>query len=115
MRKFILDLPPTTNALYRAVTRGGRTYQYLTAEARVWTEKAQWEMKDGRHKTISGPVEVTATFYLKHDRDVDNVKLLLDALEGIVIKNDRQVESLHLFKEKDKENPRVEIEVYELE
>lgn len=115
MRKFILDLPPTTNALYRASSGGGRTFQYLAPEARAWKELAQWQMLDKRHRILSGPLEVTATFYLRFDRDIDNAKLLFDALEGVVIKNDRQIESLHLFKEKDRENPRVEIEVYELE
>jgi Holliday junction resolvase RusA-like endonuclease len=115
MRQFTLELPPTSNQLYRTVHRGGRTYQYMTGEARAWKEAAQWGMRDGRYKIIEGPVEVVATFYLKHDRDVDNLKILLDSLEGIVLKNDRQVEALHIFKEKDKEEPRVELEVYELE
>lgn len=88
---------------------------YMTGEAKAWKQAAQWGMRDGRYKVIEGPVEVTATFYLKYDRDVDNLKILLDSLEGIVLKNDRQVEALHVFKEKDKEKPRVVLEVYELE
>lgn len=115
MRQFTLELPPTSNQLYRTVHRGGRTYQYMTGEARAWKQAAQWQMKDGRYKVIEGPVEVVATFYLKYDRDVDNLKILLDSLEGIVLKNDRQVEALHIFKEKGAKNPRVELEVYELE
>ena len=115
IRKFTLELPPTTNNLYRAAHHGGRTYQYLTGEARAWKETAQWQMKDGRCHLFEGPVEVVATFYLKRDRDIENAKLLFDALEGTVIKNDSQIVSMHLFKEKDKDNPRVVLEVYELE
>ena len=115
IRKFTLELPPTTNNLYRAAHHGGRTYQYMTGEARAWKEAAQWEMKDGRCRIIEGPVEVVATFYLKRERDIENAKLLFDALEGTVIKNDSQIVSMHLFKEKDKDNPRVVLEVYELE
>ncbi len=115
IRKFTLELPPTTNNLYRAAHHGGRTYQYLTGEARAWKEAAQWEMKDRRCRLIEGPVEVVATFYLKRERDIENAKLLFDALEGTVIKNDSQIVSMHLFKEKDKDNPRVVLEVYELE
>jgi len=119
IRKFTLELPPTTNNLYRAAHHGGRTYQYMTSEARAWKEAAQWKMKGGRGHLIGhlieGPVEVVATFYLKRDRDVENAKLLFDALEGTVIKNDSQIVSLHLFKEKDKNNPRVELEIYPLE
>jgi len=115
IRKFTLELPPTTNNLYRAAHHGGRTYQYMTGEARAWKEAAQWQMKDGRYHLLEGPVEVVATFYLKRDRDIENAKLLFDALEGTVIKNDSQIVSMHLFKEKDKDNPRVVLEVYELE
>jgi len=115
IRKFVLKLPPTTNNLYRAAHHGGRTYQYMTGEARAWKEAAQWQMKDGRYHLLEGPVEVVATFYLKRDRDIENAKLLFDALEGTVIKNDSQIVSMHLFKEKDKDNPRVVLEVYELE
>jgi len=115
IRKFTLELPPTTNNLYRAAHHGGRTYQYLTSEARAWKEMAQWQMKDGRYHLIEGPVEVVATFYLKRDRDVDNLKILIDSLEGTVIENDSQVQSLHIFKERDARKPRVVLEVYELE
>lgn len=115
IRKFTLELPPTTNNLYRAAHHGGRTYQYMTGEARAWKKAAQWEMKDGRCRLIEGPVEVVATFYLKRDRDVDNLKVLIDSLEGTVIANDRQVEALHVFKHKDAKKPRVVLEVYELE
>ena len=119
IRKFTLELPPTTNNLYRAAHHGGRTYQYMTSEARAWKEAAQWKMKGGRGHLIGhlieGPVEVVATFYLKRDRDVDNLKILIDSLEGTVIANDRQVEALHVFKHKDAKKPRVVLEVYELE
>ena len=115
VRKFTLELPPTTNNLYRATHRGGRTYQYLTSEARAWKEAAQWKMKDGRYRLFEGPVEVVATFYLKRDRDVDNLKILIDSLEGTVISKDRQVEALHVFKQKDAKKPRVVLEVYPLE
>jgi Holliday junction resolvase RusA-like endonuclease len=88
---------------------------YMTKEAKAWKEAAQWEMKDSRYNLIEGPVEVVVNFYLKYDRDVENAKILFDALEGVVVKNDRQIEALHIFKEKEKDNPRVSIEVYELE
>mgnify|MGYP005628739335 CR=1 FL=1 len=116
MRKFTLELPPTTNHLYRAVHRGGRTYLYMTKEARAWKEAAQWQMKDGRYHPIKGPVEVVVNFYLKYDRDVDNLKILIDSLEGIVLdKKDAKIEALHIFKERDIKRPRVVVEVYELE
>lgn len=37
------------------------------------------------------------------------VKALLDAMTGIVYKDDSQINELHVFKEIDKENPRTEV------
>ena len=86
----------------------------MTAEAKRWKKEAKRKIRKRKY-LIECPVEVFVTFYLKRSRDVDNLKLLLDALEGTVIKNDRQVEALHVFKETDRENPRVELEVFKLE
>jgi len=45
------------------------------------------------------------------DRDCDNLKTVLDVLEGRVIENDRRVVALHVFRAKDRERRRVEVEV----
>ena len=106
--KFVLDLPPTTNALYR---NHGHV-RYMTREAKAWKSDAQWTYKTTyREDVIEEPVRVIANFYLKRDRDVDNLKILLDSLEGMIIKNDSQVVELHIMKHKDKDNPRVELVV----
>lgn len=48
----------------------------------------------------------------KRKRDVDSwVKILLDAMSEIVYIDDVQVTELHCYKEVDKENPRVVIQV----
>ena len=105
--KFVLDLPPTTNALYR---NHGHV-RYMTREAKAWKSEAQWTYKATyREDPITEPVRVNINFYLKRDRDVDNLKILLDSLEGIIVENDRQVVALYIAKHKDG-NPRVEIEV----
>lgn len=105
--KFILSLPPTTNNIYRTTRTGGF---YMTPEAKQWKETAQWKMKVINHADIiEDPVEVTYTFHLKRDRDVDNLKLLQDALEDVVIKNDKQVTAMHVYKKRGK--PKVEVDV----
>jgi len=67
-------------------------------------------MKVMRPKLLTEDVTLTIRFYLKFDRDVDNAKLLLDAMSGIVYKDDSQVTVYHVYKFKDKQ-PRVEIDV----
>lgn len=85
----------------------------MTQEAKNWKLEAQWLLKGKR--ILVCPVEVFITFYLKRDRDVDNLKLLVDSLEDTVIKNDSQIKVLHIFKEMDKNNPRVEVVIDRLE
>ena len=58
------------------------------------------------------PVKAEYKFYLpdRRHRDLDNcAKGISDALEGVLFKNDIQIEELHLYKYVDKENPRVEV------
>lgn len=102
-----LRLPPTTNHIY-----GQRGYQrYLTKEAKAWKEEAQWIYKtEWKQDMLVEAVRVNVNFYLKRDRDVDNLKLILDSLQGIVIANDSQVQALYIAKHKSSE-PYVDIEV----
>lgn len=108
--KETLPLPPTTNQIYHIVRKGKYYSLALTQEAVAWKQEAQYQLKIDR-EPISAPVEVRVTFYLHYRRDVDNLKILMDALQGTVIDNDDQVQELHIYKRKDFANPRVELEV----
>lgn len=107
MIKFILPLPPTTNHMYG---RKGNI-SFLSSVAKDWKAEAQWRMKLMRPKLLTEAVTLTIRFYLKFDRDVDNAKILLDSMTGIVYKDDSLVTTYHVYKFKDKDNPRVEIDV----
>ena len=104
-------MPPTTNNIYRSVNKNGKTFVYMTKEAKGWKTEAQWLLKNG--KPTSKDVEVYVYFFLKRDRDCDNLKLLLDSLENTVVKNDSQVVALHIYKEKS-DIPHCEVEVNEI-
>ena len=65
---------------------------------------------------FDGPVDITVTAYLKGQMiDADNIcaKMYIDALKELVITDDdpRYVRSVTTMSVRDKENPRVEIEV----
>ena len=82
-------------------------------EAKDWKEnaklllKSQYKGKIQKGDVIIGEIR----FYLKHWRDIQgSLKLIFDAMEGIVYENDRQVvEFGKVIKKQDKNNPRVEI------
>lgn len=66
-----------------------------------------------RGDPLQGPLAVTVDLYWPDRRkhDVDNIKVLLDALSGIAWEDDGQIVDLRTRKHVDKERPRVEIEV----
>lgn len=100
-----LEIPPSTNATYR---HSGH-FVYMLPEARVWKNGATIQLKQFHG---AEPTKVTIRYYLKRDRDVDGShKIILDAMQDArVVANDSSIVELHLYKEMDKKNPRVELE-----
>ena len=103
-----LTLPVSTNALYahtgrrRFMTdRGARNKQAIG-----WEARSQY-----RAKPLEGPLKVQIALYWpdKRKHDIDNIKVLLDALTGIVWEDDSQIVDLHLTKSIDTKQPRVEM------
>lgn len=78
-----------------------------------WEARAQWH---GRPLTSLVSIEVTLYFGDKRRRDFDNFfKLSIDALSGIVWEDDSQIEECHVRKRYDKDSPRIEIIIHEIE
>lgn len=76
----------------------------------------EWEIKStwGQNGTIRGGIELNILQYFgdKRKRDIDAyIKILLDAMSGIVYEDDSQIEAMHVYKSVDKENPRVIIQI----
>lgn len=70
----------------------------------------------GNFAPIKGIVTLNLSLYYgdNRKRDIDAyLKMLLDSMTGIVYEDDSQIDELHVFKFKDKENPRTEIIVGE--
>ena len=75
----------------------------------------QWEVRSQyKGEAQEGEVTLNIMFYYgdKRKRDIDAyLKILLDAMSGIVYGDDSQVTEMHLFKEVDIANPRTVIQV----
>lgn len=106
----VLPLPPTTNHIWGYSHRG----VYLRPEAKTWLAMAHFELKSKPRFILNGSLSVSVRFFLKRDRDVDNLKLLLDSMSGYVYKDDSQITELHIYKTKDKDCPRVEVEINQI-
>lgn len=88
---------------------------FLSKIYRETKEALQWEVQS-QHKgePQEGDVTLNIMFYYgdKRKRDIDAyLKILLDAMSGIVYGDDSQVTEMHLFKEVDIANPRTVIQV----
>ena len=87
--------------------------RYMTTKAKDLKEDYQWQAKSQWKKPpLKGELALNIILYFKDDRrrDWDNWhKLSCDALSGIVWEDDSQITEAHIFMEKSKENPRIEI------
>jgi len=63
---------------------------------------------------LEGDLRMTADVYYASRRPDLDVSLILDALQDIAYKNDRQVREMHLYHHLDRENPRAEITLEEM-
>lgn len=113
MKKIILKTKPIPINQKYGVMNGRMLLQKKyrdTKEAMTWETKGQWQ-----NEPMEGDVALNVLFYYgdKRKRDIDTyLKILLDSMEGIVYKNDCQINEMHVFKETvDKNDARVEIQV----
>ena len=105
--------PLSTNHVYY---HAGRGLSFLRSKAKALKEDYQWQAKSQWKKPpIETEIEVTIKIYLgtKRKADWDNFhKLSMDALNGIVWVDDSQIQRAIVEKFYDKENPRIEVEIY---
>lgn len=116
-----LSMPPSINAQYVVV---GKRKRVLSKVASTWKKDATKAMQMMRDKSVISPVEehafqnnllgVYMTFYFATPmrRDLDGgVKITLDTIAEALGFDDRNVVDMHLIKQIDPLNPRVEIEI----
>lgn len=106
------QLPVGTNNAY--FHRNNR--RILKPEVKAWREEIAWSFK-GRKLDAKGRygIEVLIEMVDNRRRDVDSgIKFILDALSGIIWKDDRQVSEVHMFKEHKCPENKTVISVYQL-
>jgi Holliday junction resolvase RusA-like endonuclease len=89
---------------------------FMSKNVRDAKDDIGWETREQyRGEPLAGPLKVEIRLYWPDRRkhDVDNIKALLDALNGILWLDDGQIMDLHTTKAFDKEDPRVEMQISE--
>lgn len=98
-------LPLSQNQVYRRRAQGG---MYMTEKGKSFKSIIGWEAKNEMlgYKPFEGPVSVFIDLFFSDNRkrDIDGpIKLILDALNGIIYKDDSQITRLTIHKRKAKE------------
>jgi crossover junction endodeoxyribonuclease RusA len=111
----ILPLPPSVNSYWRSVpaTRNRRARVLISENGRRFKDACRIAGYAQCRKPLEGEVSVAGVVYFRdRRRDLDNtLKPLLDALQGIVYANDRQIARIELVRAYDQKRPRVELTV----
>ena len=112
----LLGEPKSTQHIYKITCRPFPSL-YMTPEGKAikedyaWQARAQWKLP-----IIDEPCGMRVRLFHKTKRkqDVDNYGKLLDSLNRVCIADDNLIHELHITKHHDKENPRIEVEFFEL-
>lgn len=111
MKLVLSGKPVSVNQLYR----GRRFLTPLgTATKADYSYQAKKQYKGA---VLEGPVKVEVHVYFANAAaDIDNaLKGFFDSMTGLLWKDDKQIVELHAYKLIDKQRPRIEISVVELE
>lgn len=115
----LLGNPKSTQNCYRHTCRGKFASVFMSSICKDLKQDYQWQAKQQwKKRPTNKPLEVCLDLYhgTKRKSDVDNFnKLVLDSLTGIVWNDDSQIKRLSIEKHYDKNEPRIEVEIYELE
>jgi crossover junction endodeoxyribonuclease RusA len=110
----VLPFPPSANRYYRnfrgRVVKSKAALDYQRAVGCLATGDAS----NGFPTLLTGAVGLQLNFYRPQRRgDLDNrLKVLVDALQGILYSDDKQIVELHAYLHDDKISPRVEITIW---
>lgn len=108
---------PSKSNCYRIITLGGHGSLAKTSAMKTFEEKFYLQCGAYRNKKIDGFFELYADVYFQSNQpDLDNsLKGLLDCLQGCkAIKNDRNCVKIVANKFIDKNNPRIEFTIVEV-
>lgn len=106
-----LPVPPSANRYWRNFN--GRTV--VSAEASAYKSEVGWLC--AQVQPFTGDVAVSVTVYRERKAgDLDNyLKVLLDALKGILYPDDKAVVEIQAYREDDKNDPRVMVTAWSKE
>lgn len=112
---FVVLGEPASKANSRQLVRlNGRPAFIKSKKARDYVNAFQLQCRRV-DPLFQGDLAVSIKIYYASRRPDLDESVILDCMQGFVYENDRQVKEKHVFHGLDKDNPRAEIRVWELE
>lgn len=109
---FVIFGEPASKANSRKlVTIRGRPAFIKSQKARDYVEAFKKQCPSLGDQMLEGELYVRMTIYYASRRPDLDESVILDCMQDLIYKNDRQVREKHVYWGLDKENPRAEIEV----
>jgi crossover junction endodeoxyribonuclease RusA len=105
--KLTLPFPPSANHMIHK----GNGRRYRSKAYKQFLSEVFWIVRGEGVELVEGDIAITLHVYRKMKRgDLDNrIKPTLDALNGVVYNDDKQIVEIHAYRHDDKNNPRVEV------
>ncbi len=112
----ILGNPPSDNTAYGNRAFGKRVIRYLTPRAKAFKNIARLSVKDAKLTTKPIIMNINVYFGDKRKRDIQgHLKCLIDSFQGLLYEDDNQIVSITATRYYDKQLPRSEVTILELE
>ncbi len=107
-----LPYPPSSNRYWRSIVINGSVRVLVSTEARKYKKAVQ--SIAGTFPLLTGPIGIIVRIYRpKRIGDLGNrIKVLEDALQGVLFANDSQIVRIEATRHEDKANPRAEVAVW---
>lgn len=107
-----IPVPPSANRYWRVANNR----IIVTDEARNYKQEVFYKLKN-IVEPLRQDIAINVTVFRRYKKgDLDNfLKIMLDALQGILYLNDSQIVEIHAFREDDPTKPHVKVLAYEVE
>jgi Holliday junction resolvase RusA-like endonuclease len=108
---------PASKANSRRIVRLGSKLRVIkSAKGLKYVEEVARQVPElPEERQLRAPIRMTAHIYYASRRPDLDPSLILDALQGRVYRNDRAVREMHLYHHLDRETPRAEIYLEEID
>jgi len=111
------QLPRKSNSRRIVPVKGTNRHRSIKSQQALdYEDDFNKQLVARQRQNLEGDLEITGTIYYQSKRSDLSEELLFDCLERAdVISNDRMVVHKNIWKKIDRKNPRVEIEINQLE